>query len=134
MTSQKVINNTDIIPQIRFMNIEGIDPAIKNKKWKIPDLNDELQLEKQSGKKYTPFLAFTESHINSDILDAEIHLQDYSIYRSDRIRRKMGGAIIYSHKDITIDDSEDYTDEYCSVIMVYSKQFYYVPATDLHMH
>ena len=62
-----------------------------------------------------------ESHIDCDILDAEVQITDYNIYRSDRITRKQGGAIIYSHKSITIDDSEIYSDKYVSAMMIYSK-------------
>ena len=115
---QSLINNSDKIPQIRFMNIQGIHPGIKNKKWKIPALSEELK----SDEKYTPFLVFIETHLNSDILDAEVQLHDYNIYRSDRVKRKQGGAMIYSHKDIIIDDTDIYSNEYCSVIIVYSKQ------------
>ena len=99
------------------MNIQGMNPGIPNQKWKIPALSEEIQ-EKE---KYIPFVVAVESHLSTDVLDAEIQIQNYNIYRSDRVERKQGGVIIYSYKDIIIDDSAKYSDNQCSSAMIYSK-------------
>ena len=99
------------------MNIQGMNPGIPNQKWKIPALSEEIQ-EKEE---YIPFVVAVESHLSTDVLDAEIQIQNYNIYRSDRVERKQGGVIIYSYKDIIIDDSAKYSDDQCSSVMIYSK-------------
>ena len=92
-------------------------PGKVNQKWKIPAINEEIQNE----GRYIPFIAFVETHLSDDIFDAEIQLTDYNIYRSDRVKRKQGGAIIYTYKDIIVDDSDIYSDEQCSAVMIFSK-------------
>ena len=72
-------------------------------------------------EKYISFVVAVESHLSTDVLDAEIQIQNYNIYRSDRVERKQGGVIIYSYKDIIIDDSAKYSDNQCSSAMIYSK-------------
>ena len=42
-TSLNEINSDDSIPQIYFMNIQGMNPGIPNQKWKIPALSEEIQ-------------------------------------------------------------------------------------------
>ena len=41
------------------------------------------------------FLALTETHLNTTIMDAEIHFAGYTIYRADREHRSHGGVAIY---------------------------------------
>lgn len=38
------------------------------------------------------FMAITETHLSSDILDAEINLENYTIFRADRKER--GGNVV----------------------------------------
>ena len=41
------------------------------------------------------FAVITESHLNSNVLDAEIHIAGYTTFRKDRYIRKQGGVVIY---------------------------------------
>ncbi len=45
-------------------------------------------------------LCLTETHLNSDIEDAEIFIENYTIFRCDRKDRDKGGSIIYVHNNI----------------------------------
>ena len=40
-------------------------------------------------------IAITESHLNQDISDAEIQIEGFNSFRSDRIGNTKGGVIVY---------------------------------------
>ena len=70
-------------------NIRGVYP--KSNQTKVPFLNE---LSKQS--KCKPLAIFIiESHLDEDILDAEIHIPGYSLTRTDRAERECGGVCMY---------------------------------------
>ena len=46
------------------------------------------------------FVALTESHLNPEILDAEVTLKNYTSFRTDRKNRTHGGVITYIRNDI----------------------------------
>ena len=47
------------------------------------------------------FIILTESHLRPEILDAEIAIENYHLYRADRAnRRKKGGVITYVRNDL----------------------------------
>lgn len=45
--------------------------------------------------------SFTESHLNHNIKDAEVHINNYDIIRTDRTNRKKGGVITYIREELT---------------------------------
>ena len=92
-------------------------PAGQNQKWKIKSLSEDLQSESL----YVPYILITESHLDNTVFDAEVNLANYNLLRSDRVDRSHGGVILYSYKDIIIDDSSTYSDKQCSAAMIYSK-------------
>ena len=49
-----------------------------------------------------PFIVLTETHLKPDILNAEVKIEGYSLYRSDRGENKShGGVAIYLRDDLT---------------------------------
>ena len=64
------------------MNIQGLNP--KSNQSKIPYLQD---LANDSN---APFICITESHLHEDILDAELQIKNYTLFRSDRKGRTHG--------------------------------------------
>ena len=44
-------------------------------------------------------IAVTETWLSDDIVDAEIAINGYTPYRSDRIGRQRGGVMIYIRSD-----------------------------------
>ena len=66
------------------MNIQGLYP--KTNQTKIPFLQD--------------LACITETHLNEAILDAEIQLSNYTIYREDRKGRSHGGVCTYVRNDL----------------------------------
>ena len=116
---QNSANSEVNIPQITQINIQGMHPASNNQKWKISALDEEIQQQKT----FKPFVVVTESHLDSTVFDAEVQLTNYNILRSDRTNRTHGGVILYSFKDIIIDDSATYSDDYCSAAMIFNKNY-----------
>ena len=75
------------------MNIRGLLP-MKNKT-KVAYLSD---LAAQSN---ALFITLTETHMTPDILSAEVAINNYSFYRSDRLGgRTHGGCAIYVREDL----------------------------------
>ena len=60
-----------------YVNIHGLTP--KSDKPKVPYLSD---LARETN---ALFIWVTESHLNPNILDAEISIPGYDVYRSDRM-------------------------------------------------
>ena len=46
-------------------------------------------------------MCITESHLDDTTLDAEIFIENYRIFRSDRFNKEGGGSIVYVHKSIS---------------------------------
>ena len=53
----------------------------------------ELAVEENAG-----IIALTESHLNSDIMDAEVEMPDFELFRSDRIGANRRGSMSLSKK------------------------------------
>ena len=89
-----------------YANIRGLYPSTN--KTKIPYLQDLANVSN------APFILLTETHLNPQILDAEIHLKNYTLYRSDRVGRSHGGVCTYVRNDLAAElimkDSNSYCD------------------------
>ena len=94
-----------------------MNPSIVSQRDKVKYLEETIQT---SGK-FIPIFVAIESHLHEGILDAEVQIHEYNLHRSDRIRRKCGGASIYVHNTIQIDNVEKYSDSVCEAVMLYSK-------------
>jgi hypothetical protein len=91
-----------------------MDPGIKNQRWKIKALKEELL----NNSLHTPFFVLTETHLKPYHVDAEVHIGGYTVIRADRIR---GGVAIYLHNSISADTVKVFSNSYCeSVINIYS--------------
>ena len=95
-----------------------MNPTIVNQKPKITYLEETII---KTSNHFIPFFVTTETHIDCDINDAEINIEDYNVYRSDRIVRKCGGVAAYVHHSITIDNVQRYSDTVCEAVLMYSK-------------
>ena len=94
------------------MNIEGLITAGNNKR-KISYLREKCKVENFK------LLFFTESHLTSDILDEEINVEDFNLYRSDRKNRKCGGVSIMIHKSLQVRESSvvKFSNSVCELLM-----------------
>ena len=86
---------------------------ISNKKHKVKHLEALLREEKIS------VLCLQESWLKDDILEAEVHIDEYRTYRQDRGgRRKGGGVITYVSTALTVTQEERYTNGVCDAIYI----------------
>ena len=99
-----------------YVNIQGL--FTQKKKYKINQLQD-LALESNS-----PFIVCTETWLSSDILDAEVNLKNYILYRSDRAKgRTHGGSCIYVRSDLTSQMIMSHSNGTCDSLAVKVKNF-----------
>ena len=69
-------------------NIQGLYP--RKGKHKV-DLLKEMAIENE-----TVILALTESHLRSEIKDAEVHIDGFQLFRADRTEGSArGGVVVY---------------------------------------
>lgn len=97
------------LSKVIVLNIEGLLPHRYKRKVKL--LSETAQKEKALK------LALTESHLNDEIRDAEIRIENFTIFRNDRgNHRKKGGVITYIHDQLAtgtqvlLSDSNTYTE------------------------
>ena len=74
------------------MNIRGL--ALISSKAKVSILEDTLEKDNSIG------IMLTETWLSDEISDAEIQMENFEIFRSDRISRQRGGAAIYLRKEL----------------------------------
>ena len=80
-----------------FLNIQGLLRG-KPKQKKMDFLREIAETEKPA------IMVATESHLDSNIDDAEIAIPKYSVYRSDRLNRIQGGVVIYVRSPYIVDE------------------------------
>ena len=68
-----------------------------------------------------PFIAITESWLKGYITDAQVHMENYQVLRSDRPDRVGGGCLLYVHDQLVITQSNHYEDRNNNMIMCYIK-------------
>ena len=102
------INNLKIITG----NVAGI--LTKSFKCKVQMFADRAKVENVA------LMTFVESHLNSSFLDGEIHIDNYTILRSDRMEpRRKGGIVMYVREDIAAGTEVlwAHSDSFCEVLM-----------------
>ena len=91
-----------------------MNPSCKNQKYKIKALEELIN----SSENVVPFMVLTETHLKAYIHEAEVTINNYNIYRADRILRKNGGVAVYMHEDLAVNQTEVYSDSKCEAIML----------------
>ena len=99
-----------------MLNIQSINPsASSSARWKIHGLRSFVEEE---NKKYhcLPFIAITETWLNTYINDAQIKIPNYNVKRSDRVKCRGDGVLLYSHLDIPLNSYSKFDDGTCEVV------------------
>lgn len=91
-------------------NIQGLYP--KSNTTKIPYLKD---LATESN---LLFMALTESHLSDQVIDAEIQISNYNVFRIDRKDRSHGGVIVYTKDSLCIKEIAKNSNSYCEFIIL----------------
>ena len=94
-------------------NIRGLYPRFNQNR--IPLLQDITKTQK------LPLIALTETHLHSDIKDAEVQIQDYELFRTDRKGRSHGGVAIYLEKILAVNSEilMDYSNDTNEILALY---------------
>lgn len=87
-TDDKVKNKTNFL----FGNIRGL--YLKTNKTKMDTLSNLASINEAND------ILMMVSHLNDEIKDSEIRIDNNSIQRSDRNGRSHGGVVIFSHNYI----------------------------------
>ena len=66
----------------------------------------------------TLFLSLTETFLNNNIVDPEIHMEGFNIVRCDRSERIGGGVCFYLKKSINYTSLLSYSNSICEVLIV----------------
>ena len=83
--------------------------------WKIPYLDEEIKNRSRANS--IPFIALTETWLKPYVQDAQLHIQDYNIFRCDRSTRAGGGVLLYAHQDLPITNVSTFDDKTCQLLM-----------------
>ena len=75
-----------------YSNIRGL--LVKKDRNKVSQISDISNINNGIGA------VITESWLNSEILDAEVQINGFNIFRSDRIGRIRGGVAVYMRKEL----------------------------------
>ena len=99
------------------LNIQGMNPSLRSKSsYKLQYLMEKVDYFKQNNI-LVSFLAIVESWLKDHVTDAQLHIPDYNIYRCDRSVSKNGGALLYIHNSITIDNFSLFEYDICSAVV-----------------
>ena len=106
--------NTDEIKCL-YTNIRGLATGLQNQR-KINVLSDICTSE---GIK---IVIATESHLDTDIKDEELHIPGFNLFRCDRKDREQGGVIMYVDEGIEITETGKFSNGTCEVLTLKSPQ------------
>ena len=66
-------------------------------------------------------IVMTESHLTPEVLDDEIKIPNFNVYRSDREERRCGGVLILLHETYLVSNSDivKFSNSVCEMLMIY---------------
>ena len=99
-------------------NIRGLKPLTN--KTKVQQISDLCSLHNAK------VICLTETHGNSNIKDAEIHISGYHMIRCDRENRSHGGTIIYVSNDYQYKNLLCYSNGQCETVVISIKSHWSV--------
>ena len=76
----------------------------------VPDHPSNLILASPS---HFLVIGLFESWLKPKILDTQVEIDTFIVYRADRIKRDRGGALLYIHKQIPVSHTEKFDDDIC---------------------
>ena len=91
-------------------------PSPRSKSFcKLHCLSEEIKTIEKSSI-FVPFITITETWLKPYINDAQINIENYNVFRADRKAFKNGGALIYIHNKIIVEDNASYDDGICNAV------------------
>ena len=83
-------------------------------------------------KSRSNLLIVTESHLNDNILDAEIQMDGYDLIRGDRKERSHGGVAIYTSSNIISETLLTFSNTVCELVIMKLPQINHILVTIYH--
>ena len=74
-------------------------------------------------------LIVTESHLNNNIIEAEIQMEGYDIIRGDRKERSHGGVAIYTSSNIISEILLTFSNTVCELVIMKLSQINHILVT-----
>ena len=114
-------NNESESPKLLYINIQGLLRGENNKR-KISYLGEKCEQEN------IKIVIGTESHLNPDILNEEIAIPNFDVYRCDRTARTCGGVAVFTHQSVKINEPKikRFSNSTCELLIL--------EAVDLNLH
>ena len=78
-----------------------------------------LQITDIATEHNSPYICITESHLNQNILDAEISIPGFAVYRSDRRYRSHGGVVTWLRSDLAVMKEHKFSNGVCDTLSLY---------------
>ena len=97
-----------------YVNIRGL--YTKSDKSKVPYLSDLAE------EANDPFICIKESHLNPEILDAEVSIPGYHVSEVTGLEDLMGGVAPYVRKDFVVKSELKDSNSYCNSLILYIHQ------------
>ena len=108
--------NKDKVSQsnILYLNIQNVLPKSSNRR-KLEYLKDRTNEEN------VKMIVMTESHLSPEILDDEIKIPHFNVFRSDREERRCGGVLILLHETFLVSTSDivKFSNSVCELLVIY---------------
>ena len=99
-----------------------MNPGIKSRSfYKIHELKEIISNIQNNGQSI-PFIAIVESWTKPYILDAQLNLDNYQLFRSDRVKSKNGGSLLYILNSIPIEKTVSFDDNTCNAVICLSNK------------
>ena len=96
-----------------MFNAYGLDTsAASSLCWKVPYLEAMIL---QSAVSYS-IISITETWLKPHITEAQVSIEGFNIFRSDRLNRERGGCCLYIKQSLIVSDHITYDDDYCQII------------------
>ena len=101
-----------------MFNFRGMDPSVHNRslRYKLTKF-----VEEQINSKNIPVISICETWLKPFISDAQITIEDYQVYRQDRVKRHGGGVLLYIHNTLPVTTSYSFEDSICEAVICYVK-------------
>ena len=99
---------------MKYINIQGL--IRKNNKRKLNYLSECCNYEN------VHLMFITESHLNSEILDEEVNIPDFTVHRCDRTDRIQGGVAMYVKDTMKAQNITKFSNSVCELLMCYIEE------------
>lgn len=119
-TSAKSHNSID---HLYLYNIDGLYPRCNQTK--VPTINEIIIDQSKETKLKPKAICIVESHLNPDIENTEVQIEDYNLFRTDRAAdneneetRIKGGVALYLHSSLTANILLSKSNNECEALII----------------